>query len=69
MTNERRNKLYIRLKRKKRLLIGFGTVDLIIIMIFLVDFTNLINKILLIYLEVLIFFFMEDIQFYIIISN
>lgn len=46
MIEEYKNNFFLRLKRNKRLLIWIGTVILILFMIFLVDFTNLINKIL-----------------------
>ena len=45
MSEKKNNKYLTWLKRRKRLLIGIGTISLIILMIILVDFSELIQKI------------------------
>ena len=45
MNEEKNNKYVLWLKKRKRLLIGLGTIIIIIVMILLVDFQELIQKV------------------------
>ncbi len=65
MIEEKSNNLFSWLKEKKRLLIGIGTILLIVFMMYIVDFSRIINNLFIIGIfGILIFIFLYTITFF-----